>query len=224
MSLPTVSDYLGLITSEHQGKPNFTAMIQAMAGATVTIQDVIASMIGVFDLDLAVGAQLDVIGQWAGISRNVNIPIGNVYFSWDGTNAGLGWDNGTWQPFNTPSSVTVLPDDTYRTLIRAKIAANAWDGTTEGAYAIWTAVFPDLNILIQDNEDMSYDLIIVGAVPDALTQALITQGYIPLKPEGIRVNNYYIPVVTGPAFGWDLDTPYVQGWDAGAWTIEIPAT
>jgi hypothetical protein len=224
MSLPTVESYLDIITSEHQDKPNFTAMIQAMAGAAVEIQTVIASMVPAFDLDLAVGSQLDVIGQWAGVSRDVNIPISNAYFSWDGTNPAVGWDSGTWQPYNAPTSVTVLPDDSYRTLIRAKIAANSWDGTTEGAYAIWTAVFPDLNILIQDHENMSYDLIIVGAVPDAITLALITQGYIPLKPEGIRVNNYYTPVTTGPVFGWDLDTEYVQGWDSGSWTIQTPGT
>jgi hypothetical protein len=224
MSIPTVEDYLNVITSEHRDKPNFIAMVQGMSSAVVSIQNVIESMIGLFDVDSAVGDQLDVIGEWVGVSRNVSIPISGVYFSFDGSDPTIGWDNGTWQPSNLPSNVTVLPDDTYRVLIRAKIAANAWDGTTEGAYLIWSQVFPDFEILIQDNEDMSYSLIIAGAVPDSLTVALITQGYIPLKPEGVTVNEYYIPVTTGPAFGWDINTEYLQGWDQGSWTTEISPT
>ena len=220
--MSTVSDYQGLITSEHQNQPNFMAMIALVTGIGVQIQTTIASMVPLFDIDSAVGNQLDIIGQLVGISRNVNIPIASVYFSWDGTNGYIGWDGGNWQPFNAPSTVTTLPDDSYRTLIRAKIAANNWDGTTEGAYTIWTQVFPDINILIQDEENMSYDLAIVSAVPDALTQALITQGYIPLRPEGVRINNYFIPVDTNPVFGWDLSTSFVQGWDTGSWTKEIP--
>lgn len=197
-------------------------MIEAVAGVSVQIQNVIESMPALFDVDVAVGDQLDIVGQWVGVSRNVNIPVPGVYFSWDGDTATVGWNAGSWQPNNAPTSVTTLPDDAYRTLIRTKIAANAWDGTTEGAYAIWSEIFPDLNILIQDNEDMSYDLIIVGAILDSLTQALITQGYIPLKPEGVRVSDYYVPVNPGPAFGWDIENDFIKGWGEGSWTVQIP--
>ena len=197
-------------------------MISSDVSVPVRIQDLLASMIPLFDVDLAVGEQLDIIGEWVGISRNVSIPITGVYFTWDGAPS-LGWDYGVWPDPLNPAQITVLPDDSYRTLIRAKIAANKWDGTTDGAYLVWESVFPQLNILIQDHQDMSYALILVGGIVDSLTLALLTQGYIPLKPEGVRVSDYYVPVNTGPVFGWDIDNTYMTGWDDGSWAMVAPS-
>ena len=121
-------------------------------------------------------------------------------------------------------TITVLPDDAYRTLVKAKIAANHWDGTTDGAYAIWNSLFTQYTILIQDFQDMSYDLIVVGGIVDSLTLALLVGGYIPLKPEGVRVNEYIVPVNTGPLFAWDVENTLLQGWDQGSWGRELKPT
>lgn len=220
--MASVSDYLKLITSAWQGKPKFTAVITADTSVQVQVLNLLASMIALFDLDVAAGNQLDIIGQWVGISREVAIPSAGVYFTWDGTDYTLGWDYGSWAPPTTPVTITSLPDDAYRTLIRAKIAANRWDGTTTGAYAIWDAIFPTFKILIIDHQDMSYDLAIVGGIVDSLTLALLTGGYLPLKPEGIRINEYLVSVDSNPAFAWDVPTTdLMAGWDTGSWLREI---
>jgi hypothetical protein len=213
-------DYVDLITSEHQDKAKFIEMIRQDVSLPVRVQALLNDMIPKFDVDAAVGDQLDTIGQWVGVSRNVgiSIPGTGIFFSWDGI-ASLGWDYGTWQE-GDQTEITSLPDDAYRTLIKTKIAANSWDGTTEGAYAIWDQIFTQFTILIQDNQDMSYDLIIAGGIVDSLTLALLTGGYIPLKPEGVRVNEYYTPVDSGPIFGWDIDGTYLTGWDDGKWAYE----
>ena len=218
--MTTTNDYLQLITSEHRDKANFSAMVELDTSFAVRVQNLLITMIPIFDVDVAVGSQLDVIGQWVGISRNISIPISGIYFSWDST-SDVGWEYGTWKDPLAPSSITSLPDDAYRTLIRAKIAANKWDGTTEGAYTVWESVFPQYNILIQDNQNMSYDLIIVGAIVDSLTLALLVEGYLPLKPEGVHIDSYFVPADTNPAFGWDLDSPLITGWDTGSWMKEI---
>ncbi len=220
----TIQNYLDLITSEHQGKENFLSTVSLSVSLQVRIQDLMESMMfDIFDLDIAIGEQLDIIGQWAGVSRDVSIPVSGVFFSWDDT-AADGWDYGVWPDPGNPSTITVLPDDVYRTLIRAKIAANKWDGTTEGAYAVWDSVFPNVTILIQDHQDMSYDLILVGEIIDSLTLSLLSQGYIPLKPEGVRVNTYYTPVNSGPAFGWGVDSEFISGWGTGSWVVGVPAS
>lgn len=219
--MSTEQEYLDLITSQYRDQPKFTAMVSGCVSILVRIQNLLAELIPRFDVDSAIGDQLDIIGQWVGVTRNVVVPIDGVYFTWDGTDYSVGWDFGTWQPSGGPDSVTALPDDAYRTLIRAKIAANQWDGTTDGAYEIWDAIFPDITILIQDHQDMTYDLIVVGAIIDSLTVALITGGYIPLKPEGVRVSAYYVSVDSNPVFGWDMDTDLVGGWDEASWASQI---
>jgi hypothetical protein len=219
----TLNDYLNLITSAYRDKPIFKATVTANVSPAVRIMEVIQSMIAKFDVDIAEGQQLDIIGKWVGVSRNVSIPIPNVYFEWDGSPYN-GWDFGTWQPNLAPTDVTTLPDDAYRTLIRAKIAANQWNGTTEGAYDIWDSIFPEVTILIQDNQDMSYDLALVGGIIDSLTLALLTGGYIPLKPEGVRVNIYYVSIDSEPVFGWDVESEFITGWDDGSWVRELAPT
>lgn len=215
-----LEDYLSLLTSEHREKPNFKAMVTADVTPLLRIQNVLSSMIPLFDVDIAVGQQLDIIGRWVGISRNVSIPIPNVYFEWDGDFT-VGWEFGTWQPPLAPTDVTTLPDDAYRTLIKAKIAANQWDGTTDGAYAIWDSIFTQFQILIQDHQNMSYDLAVVGGIVDSLTLALLVGGYIPLKPEGVKVSVYYVPVDSNPLFGWDVESDTLGGWDEASWSREL---
>lgn len=218
----TTQTYLDLVTSEYSQQPNFIAMLSFFAEVPLQVQNLMtAVMTTLFDLNTPpVGNQLDIIGQWAGISRNVSIPSFGIYFSWDGATS-VGWDYGSWQPTNQPATVTSLPDDAYLTLIRAKIAANQWDGTTEGAYKIWSQVFPQFDILIQDLNNMSYNLAVIGGTVDSLTLALLTGGYIPLRPEGVEINEYLVSTDANPAFAWDVENQYLAGWDQGSWLKEI---
>lgn len=215
MSVNTTQTYLDLITSEFQGQPNFEATISSITDVLVQIQVLLASMITIFDLDLIpVGNQLDIIGQWVGVSRILNTPIAGVFFTWDDT-ALDGWDSGVWQ--GTQTEITVLPDDVYLTLINAKIAINTWNGTTDGIYTIWAALLPQYNILIFDNQNMTFYVAIQGTPPDALTQALITGGYFVPRPEGVQITDYIFGVDDNPLFAWDLENASLSGWDVGSW-------
>lgn len=219
-----ILDYQNLVTSEFQDQPNFMAMIALNVSFYVQLQSVLNSMVPLFDLSTPpVGNQLDIIGQWVGVNRNISIPAAGIYFSWDSTVA-KGWDYGSWQPSTLPANITSLPDDAYLNLILAKIAANRWDGTINGAYAIWAAVFPTFRILIQDNQNMTYALAIVGGIVDSLTLALITGGYIQLRPEGVEITDYYVSVDTNPAFAWDVESPLLGGWNEASWLQELAPT
>lgn len=219
----TIVEYLNLITSAFRQKPKFTATVTANVSTPVRIQELLLSMIPLFDVDAARGDQLDVIGKWVGISRHLTTPISGAYFSWDGA-ASVGWEYGIWQANLAPGEITTLPDDVYRTVIKAKIAANHWDGTIDGAYAVWDEIFTQITILIKDNQDMTYELGFVGGTLDTLTLALVTQGYIPLKPEGVRLIGVFTPANDGPLFAWDVDSELLQGWDTGSWVIQTPVT
>ncbi|UKV75135.1 DUF2612 domain-containing protein [Burkholderia vietnamiensis] len=213
-----LTDYTALITSEHRDKPRFMGTVGALVQPIVDQMNVLQSMPAKFDLDNAVGVQLDDVGLWVGVSRKIRIPLTGIYFSFD--IAGLGFDQGTWKgPFDPDTGLTVLDDDTYRLIIRAKIGANHWDGTLASSAEILNSIFgADTHVFIEDHQDMSMTIGIAGKVPSAVFIALLAGGYIPLKPEGVRVAYTIVTTVDGtPMFGFDMSGPYVAGFDAGAW-------
>lgn len=215
-------DYTSLITSEHNDKPLFMAVVVALCQGLVDVGNRNIGLPDDFDLDGAVGVQLDAVGLWVGISRVLPIPITGVYFSWDDTTL-TGWESGIWQgPFDPSSGLTSLPDDQYRLLLRAKIAANHWDGSLQAAEAIWNFLFGGSpEIIVQDNQDMSMTVAFYGPPLSAVQQALLLGGYFPLKPSGVRVNYYGVPVDANPLFAWDVNSPELQGWGTGSWVKEI---
>ena len=221
----TNDDYLNLITSEHRGKEKFEATVVAGVSPFSKLQAVMQGLPADFDIDQAVGVQLDAVGAWIGRSRRIDTPLVGVYFAWDDL-ASDGWESGIWKgPFDPDSGLVDLPDDSYRVLLKAKIAANSWDGTIHGAYAIWATVFTNSQLVIQDNQDMSMVVGIAGQPLSIVDQALLTNGYIPLKPEGVRIQYYAIAPAAGALFAWDTDeSSALAGWDTGQWAVElIPA-
>ncbi|WP_079218940.1 DUF2612 domain-containing protein [Herbaspirillum robiniae] len=216
--MANLDDYSNLITSRHNDKPKFMAVVAAICQPMVDGINFLASMPDDFDLDMAVGVQLDAVGEWVGISRHIAVPLAGVYFSLDV--AGVGFDQGSWKgPFDPDSGLTTLDDDTYRRLIRAKIGANRWDGTLESSAAILNSIFDaDTFVFIEDHQDMTMTIGVAGKIPSAVLLALLSGGYIPIKPAGVRVS---ITVVTSqdgaPLFGFDMSNQYVAGFDSGSW-------
>lgn len=212
-----ITDYTGKITSEHLDRPKYMAMVQAVSQCFLDAGNASEILPAVFDLDIAIGAQLDTVGEWVGVSRNIKTPLSGIYFALD--TPGLGFDEGAWRgPFDPDSGITVLDDETYRTLIRAKIGANHWDGTLEQSRAILDLVFDnDTFVFIQDNQDMTMTVGVVGKQPTALQLALLTGGHIPIKPQSVGISYYIIPTGEGPLFGFDVDNQYVAGFDEGSW-------
>lgn len=212
-----VKDYLNLIPSANANQPNFNAVVTASVSIPVQVQNLLTSMLPLFDIGTPpVGNQLDILGQWIGVTRNVVIPASGVYFTWDVT--GVGWDVGIWPQSGSPGSITVLPDQAYLVLLLTEIAANSWDGTIDGAYTVWNDLLArtGIQIFIEDYQNMTYALGIIGSSIPALTQALITGGYINLRPEGVKVTNYFIGTV--PMFAWDTNNANFKGWDQGKWS------
>ncbi|MCV5580141.1 DUF2612 domain-containing protein, partial [Escherichia coli] len=81
-------------------------------------------------------------------------PISGVYFSWD--TDGLGYDQGIWQgPYDPDSGYTTLSDETYRIILKAKIAINNWDGRNDSLPPILDAATAGsgLKMQIVDNQD-----------------------------------------------------------------------
>lgn len=222
-SLGSVASWLGLVTSEHADKPNYMAMLAVTLQPLADIIAILESIPSAYDLDTAVGVQLDTDGEWVGISRNIAIPLTGVFFSWD--IAGVGWGEGNWTSGITDNELIALPDSQYRTLLYAKIAANHWDGSIPGAYAVFDTIFAGtgFGVLIQDLQGMHMAMALTGPVPDAVTQALFTGGYFNLKPAGVHIDKYYLPPAPNvPYFGFGVENDNIAGWGVGYWGVTAP--
>lgn len=131
------SDYTQLITSQHADKPRFTALVQAVAGGIGAISDTILSLPHAFDLDLAAGAQLDVIGLWVGQPRDVaGVPTTEFFGFEDNIAAEIFGEQGFpsiggrfFEEGEQFQSTVVLADPEYRLLLKSKIVRNQSDGT-----------------------------------------------------------------------------------------------
>jgi hypothetical protein len=215
----TVEKYTSLITSEHADKPNYMAMIQGTCQPFADMHDVLSSISALYDLDVAVGAQLDTVGQWIGISRNLNEAIADVYFAFD--TSGVGFDQGVWYaPYDPISGLVSLPDDHYRLLLRAKILNNSWPCNTPTAYTLLQDFFAPLGftVFIIDPANLTMALGIIGASPpDPLLLALMTSGELNLRPAGIEMLGFFYQNEPGPMFAFDIETANFAGFDTGSW-------
>lgn len=208
-------DYTSLITSSHADKPKFVAMVSLTAGALGAAGDAAVSLASAFDVDTAVGPQLDAVGLWVGIGRGLPVPLPNIYFSMDSET--LGFDAGYFQgPYDSTQGLTKLDDSTYRVLLKAKIAANFWDGTNKQHQSLATNALASLGLSLApiDNQDMSYDVIVLGTQAPVIL-GLVKRNIIPPKPAGVAINNYLYG--RAPFFAFDQPTgSLLAGFDAGS--------
>lgn len=222
-----MSKYTELITNYHATKPLFFDHIDLSTRPLIDVSGAMSGLVDAFDIDLAVGVQLDTLGLWIGRSRYVSEPISGVYFAWD--TDGLGYDQGVWQgPYDPDSGYTALSDDTYRVILKAKIAINNWDGRNDSLPAILDAATAGSGMRMQivDNQDMSISIWVfpdtdISAVSLELLAA-IRQGYLTVKAAGVWGGSIEIPSVETPSegnqfFGFDMANEYIAGFDTGAW-------
>jgi hypothetical protein len=215
--------YLTLVTSEHAGNPKFKATVAALLKMLDGVYNLAAFFDSEFDVDYAVGAQLDIDGDIVGRAREIETEITGVYFAWN--TEGVGWNKGVWRGRLDPETgLSLLPDDFYRLIIKAKIAANQWDGTVAGAYDIYDKVFEYFGgrAIIQDNQDMSMSVGVVGLPDTPVTRALLKLGYLFVKPAGVRIEYYlYTSDPSKKLFAWNVQSGRLGGWNEAAWGNQV---
>jgi hypothetical protein len=183
---PNLAYYLSLLTSEWQASPKFLSWVTALLTPLVDLQSAALAMYAFFDINNAIGAQLDALGTLVGQSRQV--------------------------PFQPSDGVSpILDDNTYRILLQAKIAQNQFDGQIDSLYAVWAQLFPGTRFIFIDNMNMTATVEIAGVFTSIL-QDLITNGLIVPRPQGVE---YTYSFATLPLFGVDLNNSIIAGVDVG---------
>ena len=186
---PPLSYYVGLFTSQYRTgtaksiQANFAALMQPIAD----INTCAALINSDYDIDTAVGVQLDVIGQIQGQSRVL--------------------------PFQPSGGVSpILTDADYRILLYAKRGINLWNGKIQSLYPLWETLFPLGSIIFVDNQNMSATIFLTGTF-SSIQQDMITNGLIVPRPETV-LYTYFI-VSNLPLFGADLNNSLIAGADLG---------
>ncbi|WP_029570116.1 DUF2612 domain-containing protein [Pantoea ananatis] len=226
-----MSKYTDLITNWQRGKPLFTQHVDLSTRPLADVASTLNGLLTAFDIDKAVGVQLDILGEWIGRSRTVALPISGVYFSFDTDS--LGWDQGVWQgPYDPDSGYTSLSDETYRIILKAKIAINQWDGTNETLRAILDTALAGSGLTMQivDGQDMTISIWVFPEKDISLVSreliAAIRQGYLTVKAAGVYAGTVNIPSIYTPTegskfFGFDMDNDFISGFDIGSWETRL---
>ena len=221
----STEDYTRLVTWQHR-RPKLLETLKRRVQAYVDVMNTahLTATRG-YNIDTSTGYELDVIGKWVGLSRDVYPPItieeGGA-FAWDLVGE-TGWDQALWADESSGeiigTSVTELPDEIYRLFLKAKIAANRWDGTIEGMYAAWRGAFgPETGLAVLDNQNMSLTMVMFGIPDTGILRTLLAEGYLPLKPAGVSVNYQLVPDGGIGEMIWDNRD---RGWNVGSWSFMI---
>ena len=78
-----MSQYTDLITNYHATKPLFFQHVDLSTRPFLDTSTTLNRLVTAFDIDNAVGVQLDILGEWIGRSRYVAVPISGIFFAWD---------------------------------------------------------------------------------------------------------------------------------------------
>lgn len=218
----SVQHYLNLLPSQSRELPKFTAVLSVLLEPLATQQALVEALPFNYDIDTAIGAQLDMIGEWVGITRQLPVPITGVYFEWDNPDPAVGWDSGLWRgPFDPAAGPVTMNDDDYRRILRTKILINQWDGSFEQLQIIWNALLPPgrLGIVI-DGQDMTLSFGYEGTEITGIQFAVLMVGLTFLKPGAVRIREIFSSTDGDPIFAWDAPG---RGWDEASWSTLINA-
>ena len=157
-----------------------------------------------FDIETAVGPQLDVIGQYVGFSRTIFAQIVRPYFqlpdctTYDPGTPAVGLTDSS-DPTVNPDSVIYrdsyasesfaqLDDEEYRFMLKLKIILNSCDNTLYGIANILYSSFGN-DIVAVDSADMTMGYY-VGKNVGRFTMLAISQKLLP-KPMGITLSGVF---------------------------------
>jgi len=148
-----------------------------------------------YNIDSATGAQLDVIGRIVGVDRSYENAIDFVGLQYGEDIAEFGGIDAQF----TGSGQTVqskVTDSIYRMLIRAKIAKNNSDATIEGILGSMSIIVGNSDMLIVDNEDMTFSIQFNFELTSIQLFVLDTYDIVP-RPQGVQFLGYTdVPLLT----------------------------
>lgn len=206
--------YTDLLIIQYYNKQKAIGTIEAFTKEYEKIFNLYESFENAFDIDFAVGKQLDILGKLVGINRNVPLVIPKKYFSFNYGNMGdkfliVDNDYPIKDKFEIGFTDLQLNDNDYRFLIRCKIIKNFLKakGFTNIQLAI-DFIFNNKGYIV-DNRDMSFSLYLQSDINTDLLNVILALDLLP-RPNAI---NYDLIIgYTSNSFGFaDNQNSYPMG-------------
>jgi hypothetical protein len=212
------NEYTDLIAGAHTNKPKFTNWVYALTEPVNQARKSMITLMGSFELNTAVGDQLDAIGARIGLPRELPIPIYNAFFALDDVD-GIGLDLGVWKgTFESGTQIISLGDNIYRLALKAKIMINHFTGQTKDLYVKLKEIFNSFNVsdaltYVIDHQNMNVEIVIDRESTPEILWALLTTRILNYVSAGVG-SNYENHAIR---FGWDENSVFIRGWDIGKW-------
>jgi len=123
-------EYAQLISEKNYGREKFLLLSRSVLEPGMDLQQVLNTIDSCFDLDNASGAQLDIIGNLVGASRELN--------------------------YVPATGDRIMDDDEFRMVLKLTIAMNTWDGSLGALRKIYNDIFGEsATIVYNDCKDSS---------------------------------------------------------------------
>lgn len=216
--MPDRNEYTDLIAGYHVDRSKFQQWIFELTEPLRIAKERLAKLRQDFDVDYAVGPQLDAIGVRVGVSRNIPMVLRDVYFALDDVD-GVGLDLGVWKgQYDPVDGTTTLDDETYRAVIKSKILQNHWDGTRETLPDFLSGVLalfgqPAKVLDLEDLQTMHVVLHLTRSETPPIVWELFTRRIIDVTAAGVTLD----VVDNVPWFALDYETASLGGFDHGNW-------
>jgi hypothetical protein len=214
------NEYTQLIAGYHAKKERFQEWIYALTEPLRIAQERLVEMQTIdFDLDAAVGSQLDAVGQRIGLGRNLPVPITDAFFALDDVD-GIGLDFGIWfTKLDSLTSVVVMSDGIYRMALKAKVRLNHFDGTRAEIVDVISDLFDAFDargslVRVSDGQDMTFTIAMDEGSMNPVLLGLIRTRVLDAIAAGVGPNFVDTAQVR---FGFDLNSIAVKGFDLGYW-------
>lgn len=212
------NEYLDLLIIQYHDKEKAKAETELTASHFSRVFDFFRSFFSEFDLDTAVGAQLDILGKLVGIPRVVPFTTPKNFFGFSNNPNSKGF--GLAPFFNMFSDSlytdTQLTDSEMRILIRAKAAQNAMgpymvsDDRISIQDVIRTAF--EGRAFVLDNYDMTLTLYVDATFDEDMLRIIKALGLLP-SPQGVGYKAVISYSPTG-TFGFS-NNPSSKGFGLG---------
>jgi hypothetical protein len=222
----TIEYYKDLILYQYINKPKATETIKLLVKQALV--DLLSIAVNdAFDIDTAIGDQLDVIGEYIGFDRVIQSAILRDYFTFqeqesptdspvgftDYNDSSLNISVSFYNYINAQGTTSYLIDDEYRLLLKLKSYTNISQNSLSEIASILYTYF-DTDLILFDQFDMSISYFASDSISRIIGIAY-QENLLP-KPMGVEVTGVF--VVDDPAKVWSLKSETRNNTPIGGFT------